>query len=55
MTTKPKRINLKVSAPTYEWLKQRSSELSITMTELINRLLLASIREHEEVNEPNQL
>ena len=54
MKAKDKRINLRVPESTYEWLKVKASDSSITMTELVNRLLLKSIKELEELNEPKQ-
>jgi len=54
MTPNTKRINLKVPSYTHAWLKQKASECSLTMTELINRILAHHIAEQEKINAPEQ-
>ena len=50
-----KRINLRIqSIDTYEWLKQEALKQSITLTELINRVLNSYRSECESLNEPRQ-
>tara|TARA_Y100000816_G_C25580221_1_gene312133 strand:- start:32 stop:196 length:165 start_codon:yes stop_codon:yes gene_type:complete len=49
---KDKRVNLRLPENLHEWLKIKAKESSISVTELINRVL---IKYREEVdNEPKQ-
>ena len=49
-----RRINLRVPCYVYEWLKEKASSDSITVTELLNRIALKYKNECEALDEPRQ-
>ena len=54
MKDKDKRINLRVPCYVHDWLKEKARDDSITLTELLNRIILKSKNESEALNEPRQ-
>ena len=52
--SKDKRINLRLPHYIHEWLKERANRDSITVTELLNRVVIKYKDECEALDEPRQ-